>query len=268
MDARMTTETVLERISIRSLVDLLKEVCRVAIECGCSSNRVETLVIRLSEAWGFQVDVAALPTAVWLSVKGRGLHIMELVRVRTWSINLERLSRLNDLVDEVENKKILLEEAVERLQMLSQVDGPYPEWLRYVAGGGTSVALIYVFEGSAAEMCAGFALGLICQTVSRYFSVENRRFLAEFFAGMLVALVAAGLHYLWPNLTMPRMILGGLISMFPGLVFVNAMHEVAQKNLSSGAARLLEACMIAVSLAFGVASSIGFVHYAARYLTH
>jgi uncharacterized membrane protein YjjP (DUF1212 family) len=64
---------------------------------------------------------------------------------------------------------------------------------------------------------------------------------------------------------MPRLIIGGLISLVPGLVFVNALHEVAQKNLVSGAARLLEAIVTAITLTFGVAAVLGFAHYLQRW---
>ena len=109
------TDTVIERVSPRSLVDFLMETCRVAIECGCSSNRIEMLVTRLGEAWGFSVEAAALPTAVWLSVRGRGQQIIELVRVNRWGIDLNKLALLNDLVDQVENHQMNLDEAFEGL---------------------------------------------------------------------------------------------------------------------------------------------------------
>ena len=255
------TDTVIERVSPRSLVDFLMETCRVAIECGCSSNRVELLVTRLGEAWGFSVDAAALPTAVWLSVRGRGQQIIELVRLNTWSIDLNKLALLNDLVDQVEHHEMALDEAVERLQILRAQKPPYSKALTFVAGGGSSLALVATSGGRGTELVAAFILGTLCQLSLRFFSEGNRKYLADFFTAMLVAGGAAALSVIWADVNMPRLIIGGLISLVPGLVFVNALHEVAQKNLVSGAARLLEAIVIAISLAFGVAAVLGFAHY-------
>lgn len=255
-----------ERVSIQALMDLLTEVSRVAIECGCSSNRVETLVTRLGDAWGFQVEAAALPTAVWINAKGRGLQLLELVRVRSWSINLERLALLGDLVDEVENHRMYLDEAVQKLKVISQSPNPYPRWLTYAAGGGTSLAIIYMNGGRTHELIVGLGLGIACQLNFQFFAKDNRRFLAEFFSAMGVALLASLAVRFAPDMSFPRLVIGGLISLFPGLTFVNSMHEVAQKNLSSGSARLFEACMIAVNLSFGVASAIGFMRYISRVL--
>ncbi len=262
------SETAVERISPRSLVDLLAETCRVAIECGCSSNRVELLVTRLGEAWGFSVDAAALPTAVWLSVRGRGHQIVELVRVTKWGIDLNKLADLNDLVDQVASRQLHLDEAVEKLKTISLKPSPYPRILSITAGGGSAFALVAASNGRGHELIAAFMLGAICQLSLGFFSEGNRRYLAEFFTAMLVAGGAAGLSSLWPDINVPRLIVGGLISLAPGLPFVNAMHEVAQKNLVSGAARLLEAVVTAITLAFGVAAVLGFAHYLERWSLH
>jgi uncharacterized membrane protein YjjP (DUF1212 family) len=81
---------------------------------------------------------------------------------------------------------------------------------------------------------------------------------------MLIAGGAAWFSTIWPTINVPRLIVGGLISLAPGLSFVNALHEVAQKNLVSGAARLLEAVVTAITLAFGVAAVLGFARYLER----
>ena len=259
------TDTVIERVSPRSLVDLLVATCRVAIECGCSSNRIEMLVTRLGEAWGFSVEAAALPTAVWLSVRGRGHQIVELVRVTKWGIDLNKLAALNDLVDQVETRQMHLDEAVERLKVISNEPSPYSRFVTILAGGGSAFALVAASNGRGYELLAAFILGTLCQLSLRFFSEGNRKYLAEFFTAMLVAGGAAALSSKWPDINMPRLIVGGLISLAPGLPFVNAMHEVAQKNLVSGAARLLEAVVTAITLAFGVAAVLGFAHYMERW---
>lgn len=253
-----------EQVSIRALMDLLVEICRIAIECGCSSNRIETLVTRLGDAWGYQVESAATPTAVWLVAKGRGQQLFDLVRVRAWSINLDRLAQLNDLVEAVETHKMYLDEAVQKLKQIRVSQSPYPRWLIYFAGGGSSLALTYTSGGRGAELFVGLLLGITCQLIFRLFTKENRRFLAEFSCAFCVALIAATLAEYFPTMNFPRLIIAGLISLFPGLTFVNSMHEVAQKNLSAGSARIFEAMMIAVNLAFGVAAAIGFTRYIGR----
>ena len=260
----MAEEQIVERISIHSLVAFLMETCRVAIECGCSSNRVELLVTRLGEAWGFNVEAAAIPTVVFLSVRGRGQQVFELVRVKKWLINLDRLALLNDLVDQIEHRTVFLDEAAVKLKEISESPSPYPPWLILAAGGGSSVAVVFSSGGRHVELGAAFGLGLVCQGSRHFFATGNRRYLSDFFTSMIVAGTSILMQSIWPTINLPRLIIGGLISLVPGLVFVNAVHEIAQKNLASGSARTLEAFMIATSLAFGVAAMLGIVHYAVR----
>jgi uncharacterized membrane protein YjjP (DUF1212 family) len=259
-------QTTIERVALRSLVDFLMATCRVAIECGCSSNRVELLITRLGEAWGFSVDAAALPTAVFLSVRGRGQQIHELVRLNKWGIDLNKLALLNDLVDQVEKREMALDEAVVKLNAVDKQPPPYPLVLTIIAGGGSSLALVAASGGKNNELLAAFILGIVCQISLGLFAEGNRKYLGDFFTAMMVAGCAAALAVVWPTVNMPRLIIGGLISIVPGLVFVNALHEVAQKNLVSGAARLLEAIVCAITLTFGVAAVLGFAHYLQRWL--
>jgi uncharacterized membrane protein YjjP (DUF1212 family) len=258
-------DAAIERVSPRSLMEFLMATCRVAIESGCSSNRVELLITRLGEAWGFSVEAAALPTAVWITVRGRGQQIIELVRLNDWGIDLNKLALLNDLVDQVGECQLALDEAVEKLKSIREQPAPYPEWLKILAGGGSSLALVASSGGHDNEVFISFVLGCICQISLRILRDGNRRFLADYITAMLVAGFAAAFAIFWSEINIARLIIGGLISLVPGLVFVNALHEVAQKNLVSGAARLLEAIVIAISLAFGVASILGFAHYMQRW---
>jgi uncharacterized membrane protein YjjP (DUF1212 family) len=84
------------------------------------------------------------------------------------------------------------------------------------------------------------------------FQGENRRYLVDYLSAAGVAFGATLAHHFLPQTDVHRVIIGGIVIMVPGLVFVNAIHEVSQKNLVSGTAKAFEAIVIALSLAFGV----------------
>jgi len=101
-------------------------------------------------------------------------------------------------------------------------------------------------------------IGIIIQVFQSIASrSENRRLLADFLSGAAAAFYAVGVQRIWQDVDTSRMVVSALIVLVPGLVFVNALHEVAQRNLSSGSARLLEAAIIGLSLAFGVTFALG-----------
>jgi uncharacterized membrane protein YjjP (DUF1212 family) len=107
-------------------------------------------------------------------------------------------------------------------------------------------------------MALALPVGMLVQVLSKYALVgENRRYISDFVCGAVVALCAWAMRGVFPGIDVPRLIVGGLVALVPGLVLVNAVHEVAQKNLVSGAAKLLEALVITASLGCGVAFVLG-----------
>lgn len=249
-----------ELADLRDFLDLLRETCRYLIECGCSSNRVETLTHRLGESWGVEVETLAIPTGVWISIRRGGTNMIELTRVHKWTVDLDRLARLNEMIESFQGHHITLKEAHQRLKMEANAAPPYGAIATLIAGAASSPILVYNYGGSLREVGLALPIGLGVQILHKYvFIGENRRFLGDFMCAIFVALYACISARLLPGVDISRLIVGGLVILLPGLVFVNAVHEVAQKNLVSGAAKLLEALVITASLGCGVIFVLGIL---------
>lgn len=245
---------------MREFLGFLRDVCRLLMECGCSSNRVELLTEKLGASWGYEVDTLAIPTGVWISVRKNERNLVELTRVRSWSVDLDRLARLNNLVEEIHEHKISIEEACRRLAGERHTKPPYGMLPTLIAGGLSSPILIYSYGGTTLEMILALPVGVAVQVMVKYLFVgENRRYLGDFFSAAIVAAYAHVCQLFFPEIDVPRLIVGGLVILVPGLVMVNAVHEVAQKNLVSGAAKLLEAMIITASLGCGVVFILGMM---------
>jgi uncharacterized membrane protein YjjP (DUF1212 family) len=243
---------------LREFLCLLRETCRRLMECGCSSNRVEVLAQKLGTSWGFEVEALAIPTGVWLTVRQGDVNLVELTRIRSWSVDLDRLARINDLVENLHGHRISIPEARQLIGAEVRAQPPYGMLATLFGGGVSSAILVYHYGGSRLEMALVLPVGLAVQALSKYALVgENRRFISDFVCGAVVALYAWAMHRVFPAIDLPRLIVGGIVALVPGLVLVNAVHEVAQKNLVSGAAKLLEAMVITASLGCGVAFALG-----------
>ncbi len=243
---------------MRVFLALLRETSRHLIECGCSSNRVEQLMMRLGDSWGFEVEALAIPTGVWISVRRGGENLVELTRVRDWKVDLDRLARLNELIEHFHGHRISMEEAQQRLEAAASAEPPYDKIATLLAGAGTSPILIYTYGGPAIEAMLALPLGIVVQILQKYVFVgENRRYLGDFLSAAFVAAYACVAKQIFPEVDVPRLAVGGIVVLVPGLVMVNAVHEVAQKNLVSGAAKLLEAMVITASLGMGVLFVLG-----------
>lgn len=244
---------------MREFLDFLREISGLLMECGCSSNRVELLSQMLGVSWGFEVEALAIPTGVWISVRRGSTNLVELTRVRSWSIDLDKLARLNELVDSIYDHRVSIREASARLKIERCVPPPYGPFLTLLAGAGASPILVYNYGGSPLETALAFPLGLGVVFLAKFVFVgaDNRRHIGDFMGAVFVAAYACIAHAFLPAVEETRLIVGGVVILVPGLVLVNAVHEVAQKNLVSGAAKLLDAFMITASLAFGVVFVLG-----------
>ena len=234
--------------------------CRVLMECGCSSNRVESLLSRLGQSWGFDVEAAAIPTCVWISVRREGERVHEMTRIRTWSVDLDRIAKINDLVELIHGHRVTVTEASTRLDAIVASRPPWRSLATLLAGGGLSVGLLYFYGSPLIEMMLVFPLGMIVQAMQKYvFAAENKRYLADFLSAAIVAAFALIFKQAFAEVDVPRLTVGALIGLVPGLALVNAVHEIAQKNLLSGVGKLFEAMIVSLSLVFGVFFVFGFV---------
>lgn len=242
---------------LREFIDFLRLVCRLLMECGSSSNRVELLTQRLGASWGFEVETLAIPTGVWITVRKGTHNLVELTRIRSWSVDLDRLARLNELVTLIHAHHISIATAYERLCDEKERRPPYSRTLTLVAGALASPVLVFHYGAPAAEALLALPLGIVVQLLNKYVFIDEQRYLGDFLSAAFIALYSYLFTWIFPGVDAPRLIVGGLVVLVPGLVLVNAVHELAQKNLVSGAAKLLEAVMITISLGCGVLFVVG-----------
>ncbi len=238
--------------NIVDFTNFLSLCARTLVECGSSSNRIELVLSNLGRSWGYRVEVAAVPTSVTLVVHGNDERCFDLIRVRSWATELGRLVEVHELVASFQDHRVDPVMATRQLHaLMTKRVGYHPFW-QLLGSGGASSALIYFFGGPPLEMLLAFPLGFLTVLIARHLvDKEEKRYLVEFISAMASASMAAYLAHMYEGINASRLTVAGLILLVPGLVFVNAVHELAQKNLVSGAARLVEAFFIAAGLSFG-----------------
>jgi len=248
---------------LREFVYFLKDLSHVLIECGCSSNRVERLCTKIGNLWEFEVEVLAIPTGVWIVARKDGEAVQELTRIRSWRVDLGRLSAINDLVEHLQTQRVSIDDVQKRLASILTEKHPYPAWVMTLAAAGSSGGLVAYYGGNLAESVMTALLGCLVYVLGQLLSQgEHKRYLGDFVSSALVTLIVLIVDQLHPDLDESLMIIGGIVSLVPGLVFLNAIHEIAQKNLLSGTAKLMDSMVIAASLSFGVVFVRGIVSFA------
>ena len=139
---------------MEEFVLLLRKSAKILTECGCSSHRLETLMMRLGSSWGFEVDAFAFPTAVLFIVRRDGKRSTEMIRIHNWSVDLQRLDRINQLISGLSVKAVTPAEASAALDEIAAEPPPYSGAITLAAGGTASMALLSLQSTPALTVAA------------------------------------------------------------------------------------------------------------------
>lgn len=239
-----------------ALADLLARLGRLLLGCGCPTPRLEAVIYLTAAARGYDAEVFVVPTGLWLSLSNRSQRpTVRMARVQNWPTDLNRLDQLDRVFNGVAAGTCSLEEAHRQLDEIEYMKPLYRLRWQWLAAGVASAAAGIFFGGGFKEATAAGLAGFICAIMSvGLVRSAQARFLVDFASGLVAGLVAWLASSMDPTLSRKAMVLGGMIVQIPGLTLTAGLSEIAQKNVVSGAGRLLDAGMVLLALTFGVGS--------------
>lgn len=243
-------------VAIEALADVLARLGRLLLSAGCSTHRVEDCLRYTAATHGASSEVAATPTGLSMSVyrHADGAPRVRIVRVKRWSIALDRLAEVDRIYNEFAALRLNIGETHAALDALEGRPASVGPLALTFAGGAASASAAVLFGGDWLLALLGGGVGLLSTALGVTLGKRegDARLLVDFLAGILVGIAAWIATSVDPTLPRKPLVLAGLIVNVPGLGLTAGLSELAQKNLVSGAARLLDATMIGVSLLFGV----------------
>lgn len=221
---------------------------------GMPSHRLEAALSDLAATLDVTVEVFSTPTSLMASF-GRGERARtRLLRIEPGDVALEKLTRLQSLLDRIARNEIDASEAARAVAALQAA--PMRFGRAAMAGSFALVAApaAVFFGGGWHDAVAGAVIGLavgLLGWVGQIRPAVERVFFP--FAGATAALLAGGIGAAVPQVAPNIATLAGLISLLPGMMLTRAMSELAARHLVSGAARLAGALIVFLTLGFGVA---------------
>lgn len=229
--------------------------CRLQ-ESGAEIYRVEEAIRRIFLAYGVeQGQVFAIPNCLIVSaIDEQGRPISRLRRIPGHGTDVTRMERVYDycrrLCRETPEPELALAE-------LEALDREHPQWPFGVRLGGYFVATgsMGLFFGGgpldalAAGLCGAAAgacmMGLDRFRTNLFVKTVVAAFLSAALAGLLVALgLGSHTHFI---------IIGGLMALVPGLMFVSFMRDIIAGDTVAGLIKLVEALLTGCAIALGTA---------------
>lgn len=249
-----------EPLPTHLLLDYLVELGSELLSAGCPSYRLEELLTVVARLEGHEADVFAVPTGLFVGLRTPTgtAPAVSMVRVKEWRIDLERLAKLDELLNRVVDRTLSVNDARVELRRLTSA----PRWpvaVQLLAGAGSSAGAAVSFGGGVSDFFIAGVGGLLLRAVLLRTQQEpGLRFLENFLGGAIAAVTAWFATLVWPGHSRDVLVLAVVIPLLPGMVLTTGLAEITFKNLVSGTARLVDAAVTLLSLVFGIALALSF----------
>ncbi len=246
-----------ENYSADYILSKALDIAEVLLKNGGESHRIEDTVNRICSAYGAsQTDVFALPSVINASVRmPDGTHSSQVRRVYFSSNNMFMLDKANDLSHSVCNGTVPIED-VERLISDMESSKPFPKYLIFLGSilgaGGFAIFFGGDFSDALVASLAGIVISLLNLKKFRFINQIVHTLVLSFFG----AVTAQILLNLGVGHNPDMVMIGTIMLLIPGLSFGNAIRDLILGDTISGIIQLVQAVLIAVTVAFGFALSM------------
>lgn len=221
---------------------------------GAETSRVEDSLLRICRSRGFKhVNVFTTPTVIIISDdRFDGLTFMK--RIKNRSINLNRISLLNDFSREfVSNPDLTVEYALVVLKKLDQAYS-YPPYIVNCATGFASASFAFLLGGNnIPTFLFTFITSILAIIVfNKMMKISSISTFSSLVASIVIATAGALLTQLGFLATPKMLIVGSIMPLLPGVAFIKGIRDLISGDLISGVSRAFDAGMTAIAIASGV----------------
>ncbi|WMJ81280.1 threonine/serine exporter family protein [Clostridium sp. MB40-C1] len=225
----------------------------IILQSGGETYRVEETMRRICYAFNMnQADCFVTPTGIMLSIIDKNGETYSVVkRINTRTVNLEKISMVNDLSRSILPQKLTLDEVNDKLNQISNTRG-FSSKVLVIAASFAAGFFTLLFGGDIKDFLVSLVIGLIIKIV---FMFLNKIQINEFFINSLCGAIASFIAILSIKLNIghdaDKIIIGSIMILVPGLLITNAIRDTISGDLVSGISRAVEAFFIAIAIAVG-----------------
>jgi len=223
---------------------------------GAPTEDVEAAVFAVGTALGlrnFEVDITY--NSILLSVAPGPAHagLSDMRVVRSRSTHYARVAAAHQLVLDLADGVVDRDRIEGRLGEVERLRRPFQRWLIVPASGALSAAITVGLGGDAMTAVIAFATASVTGFAGEHMT---RRRVPAFFVNVVLALfatmVAVGLTETDVKVKSSLVIVGGIISLLPGMSLMVAAQEAIGSFAVTAAARIVELAVSTVGIVAGV----------------
>lgn len=235
-------------------VSFVMRLCSLLHTYGTPAHRLEEIVGLVMRRLGVRGSIFSLPTGIWISIGSPEDLKTTLLRVEPGSVDLGKVSQLDELTNRVIAGEIDPATGLGRLDEILSAPSCYGRLLTALSFGLASGSSARFFGGGWRECLVSLLIGIAIGWLA--ILSDRSRTLSRVF-DPVAAVFASGVAVLATEFLRPMSVyittVASLIVLLPGLTLTIAMNELSTRNLVSGTARLMGAVVLFFEIGFGVA---------------
>lgn len=243
---------------------------KIMLENGAEIYRVEETMVRICSVWNIHnVDTFVTPTVIMVSTSttyGQPISIVKRIKKRT--VNLEKISQVNDISRNIKSRGLTLDVIESKLSQIESSKA-YSDKLNIFLSGVAAAFFSLVFGGNFRDFFVSFFIGCGIRFISLTLSsLSANDFFINILCGSFTAIVALTSTYFNIGSHSDKIIIGSIMLLVPGLAITNAIRDTIAGDLLAGISRAVEAFLIAVGIALGTGVVLKFwlVHFGGIHL--
>ena len=224
-------------------------------ENGAETSRVEDTMTRILKSSNvISADVFVVTTAIFASATYENTQPFTIVKnSKIKEINLQRLVLINSVSRNFVEGKIPATEALQQLHEIRDLK-PYRLRIRLFASGVACFAFSAMLGSTYLDAFNSFFTGLfvflIEYTMTTHLKIQN--IFTNLICGIFIAICSTAIINFGIGQNLDKIIIGALIPLLPGVSFTSSVRDIFQGDLMSGITRMVDAIIVAVSLASGI----------------
>lgn len=245
------------------LLDLVSDLGYELAMSGAETFRVEESMSRVLASYGVQSEVFAVPNYLIVSITTEsGKPITRMRRIGFHGNDIDAIEWLNGLSRALCNHTPDPEEGTKWLKEVRTWvrHYPFPVYLlgNFMGAAGFGVLFGCSWIDSICSGICGILIGIIGRITG---NLKTNPYFSTILSSFLMGLLAYTMSNLGITDNADGIVIGALMLLVPGLMFVNSMRDIIYGDTNSGINRFIQVALIAVSIAVGIGAALQFITF-------
>jgi uncharacterized membrane protein YjjP (DUF1212 family) len=219
---------------------------------GAEIYRVEDTIIRICTSKNIKhVNAFVTPTGIFVS-DDRMDGISFIKRIKNRTLNLHKVSMVNDFSRDYVNSTIGVDKALSQLKQIDKT-AKYPLLMRVFFTGVIGGFFSLIFGGEFLDFVSAFIISMISiYMADQIDKISDTSFLSTILASSTIGLLGIIFTFIGIGKSLDMIIVGSIMPLVPGVSFTNGLRDFISGDLLGGLAKIFEAIFTAICIAVGI----------------